>query len=77
MNPLEMFVVYEGASDFRSVVVRRFVLDSDGNEQPDPLPCFFAPTVERAREGLAMMRPGLKNIGRHPKDEPQIAEVWV
>ncbi len=69
-----MFVIYDRPLDFpEQVVVRRHLAGAGWTKADDQA---FA-VVATLAEARAALPDGLVCIGRHPGDDPKIAEVWV
>lgn len=73
---LEMFVMYEGTSDYLGVVVRRWVVDSNG-ATPDARPFIVTSTTLEAEHALALVRPDLVRVAPFEGDDPTIVGVWL
>lgn len=72
---LALYVVYENPSDFpRAFVVRQQYVASSGFIMIARNPLIIAKTLDAARAALPL---GLHNLGRNPRDDACIYEVWV
>lgn len=72
---LALWVVYAKPLDFpEEFVGRRFVMVADGRYAAEPWPFARGESIAAVRARLPR---GLVCIGRDPRDDPAIAEVWV
>lgn len=75
MNYLKMYVLYHNPSDYPGKwVVRRWVIKQEG-PVPDYEPMSVADTREGALSCLEWL--GLSRVGRDPRDQDQIKEIWL
>ncbi|MES2460583.1 MAG: hypothetical protein V4671_08355 [Armatimonadota bacterium] len=75
IGSLSVWTIYDSPFDYpgRFVVRRWEVSGPDGRAVPDQ-ECVLADSLEEAR---AAVPPGLRNLGRYPQDDINIAETWL
>lgn len=74
MDSLYVYTIYRSPKDYPGkFVVRRHAIVA-GGVHPEPDPDAVVTTLVRARKALPA---GLYNMGRDPRDEPQIVESWI
>jgi hypothetical protein len=74
---LFLYVVYDQPTDYPSKVIVRRQRISPGRLHVDPIPFIVADSLQRARDTLSLLVPGLACMERHPQDDPVIVETWV
>lgn len=70
-----MYVIYEKPKDFPTGFVVRKMVIQRGN--PIPIPAGVLGTADTLEKARQFLPPGLTNLHRDPRDEPQIVETWM
>ena len=70
---LRLYVIYERPLDYPNDYVLRAQLAKNGEIEVEREPT----CVGSLAECRAAVPAGLTNLGRDPRDQPQILEVWV
>jgi hypothetical protein len=71
-----MWTIYRYPNEQPEVVMaRKFDVPEDGPMPSDTV--IFADTVERAREMMLLVAPGIRSLGRAENEHPSTIEHWV